>query len=561
MLTRLSRVLLGASCILGMAVFTTHPVSAQQIPGVETNPRLPEAAQPPGKSLPGVTVPGPGGAAPAGADKLKITLNSLTFDGATVYDDATLKGFYGDLLGKQITLAEVFAVAEALQKRYRADGYVLSRVLVPAQKAAGGNFRIRVIEGSVKQIKIEGAEGKLKEIAEGLLAPIILQKPARLREIERGLLSLNDLPGVTASGVLSANNAETGASDLIVKVKLKKQDEFYIVNNRGSRFTGPARFTLGYRLNSLLQAGDVAEIIGMSTSQPSEQKFIQAGYDFLLRDDGMRLAVNASHSPSEPGFTLDPLNVRSFSTRGSVTLSYPFVRSRLKNISGSIGFDASESRTDAAGTGLTRDRLRVIQAVGSYDAADTHNGRNAVSLILRQGLPVFGATEKGQSFASRTDGDGEFSKFTVEASRNQALSPGLTFLARVSGQYSFDALLADEEFRLGGETYGRGYNPSELAGDHGLASMLELRKDGTSNHFPFKAYQMYAFHDAGIVWNIDPTAKGHASLASAGVGIRTQLYPGVVGNLELARPLTRSLSTGEEGRKTGRVFFQLSANF
>jgi len=172
---------------------------------------------------------------------------------------------------------------------------------------------------------------------------------------------------------------------------------------------------------------------------------------------------------------------------------------------------------------------------------------------------------------SRRNGKYNFSKVNLEYSRLQYLSfitPGLNILGSVIGQYAFSQLLSDEEFGVGGDEFGRVYDPSELTGDHGLAGKLELQWGQNTAFEDFEAltgYQLYVFYDLGAVWQIDSRAKAltssRQSLASVGMGVRFNLWDNVSGLVEVATPLTRDVAARGADGDEARVFFNVGARF
>ena len=52
---------------------------------------------------------------------------------------------------------------------------------------------------------------------------------------------------------------------------------------------------------------------------------------------------------------------------------------------------------------------------------------------------------------------------------------------------------------------------------------------------------------------------GRATLTSAGGGVRLNPIDGLIGSLEVAKPLNRNVA--EEGNQDARVFFSLTAQF
>jgi hemolysin activation/secretion protein len=150
------------------------------------------------------------------------------------------------------------------------------------------------------------------------------------------------------------------------------------------------------------------------------------------------------------------------------------------------------------------------------------------------------------------------------ASRLQSLFWRLSLLGYVTGQYSFNPLLASEQFAYGGSQLGRGYDPAAIIGDHGVGGTLELRLDTPLTGRLLQSVQPYIFYDGGRTWNIKtvigvPTRQ---SATSAGIGIRFAINTVISGNLMLAQPLTTKIATEEiinGNSKAPRGFFSFVA--
>jgi hemolysin activation/secretion protein len=126
-------------------------------------------------------------------------------------------------------------------------------------------------------------------------------------------------------------------------------------------------------------------------------------------------------------------------------------------------------------------------------------------------------------------------------------------LAAVNAQHAFDTLLAPELFAFGGDTFGRGYDASELAGDSGEAFKLELRYAGVLPEARLSGYSIYGFYDAGRVRRLDPVNESrteHATAAGLGLRMTGTRWQGQV---EYAIPLDHDVAA--EGNRDARFFF------
>jgi hemolysin activation/secretion protein len=125
----------------------------------------------------------------------------------------------------------------------------------------------------------------------------------------------------------------------------------------------------------------------------------------------------------------------------------------------------------------------------------------------------------------------------------------------LTGQYAFNLLPSSEEFSVGGELFGRAYDAGEIVGSSGFAGKLELRYGGTTA-WPFlRKYTLYGLYEGGKVWRVREPLFDR-SLASAGLGVRTDFAKGLAGYLEVNRPLTKVVL--QEQNKDDRVFAGIS---
>ena len=89
-------------------------------------------------------------------------------------------------------------IAARITARYSEDGYLLSKAVVPAQEVELGVLRIRVIEGHLENIIFEGRVDGPTALLETYARKITESQPLRSDVLERYILLMNDLPGLSA---------------------------------------------------------------------------------------------------------------------------------------------------------------------------------------------------------------------------------------------------------------------------------------------------------------------------------------------------------------------------
>ena len=497
---------------------------------------------------------------PAKAKKIRFTLTGLVVEGSTVYDDKHFLPFYEKHLGKEVSLALIYDVAATISAEYRNDGYILSRAVVPPQRIRNGVVHLRTIEGFIHTVFIEGDILGPERLLKAYADKISQSRPLRSGTLERYLLLAGDLPGVTAKGVLTPSPEVTGASDLVVILSHAKADGFVSLDNRGSRFVGPHEIGIGTNLNSTFGFYERFGIRFIGATQTDELKLYEATFDEPLGTEGTKLSLTYSRTLSEPGFTLKPLNVDSTNTTVRAALSHPFIRSRGENLTLRANFTYRNSTTNVLSSKLSEDRIRSAGLEMTYDFVDRFRGVNLIDLKFSRGLDILNETTSGSADLTRALGKSDFTKVTTELSRLQRLFGNFTVLAIATGQWAADEMLASEEFGAGGARFGRAYDASEITGDHGAAGLLELQYGRSIQHSLFQSFQLYGFYDFGATWRKTPGANEprRQTLASAGFGLRYNLTRAISGYVEVAQPLTRSVST--EGDDP-RAFFSLAMRF
>ncbi len=511
-----------------------------------------------------ISAQGAAAAAPAGADKVTLTLKEISIEGASVYSEAQLQSVYGDKLNTQITLADVYNIAAQLTAKYRNDGYILTQVVIPPQTIDGGKVQMRVVEGFVDKVTVQGGMGMDTGFLNGFAEKINASKPLNAKTLERYILLINDLPGISGRAVLSPSPNVVGASDVTIIVERKPYDAFFQLDNRGSRYLGPLQMNAGARLNNMLgfYEGLSVQFVTAPDGWPDrEMDYGAVSWSQPINHEGTRVSVGYSITSTEPGYTLSPFEIEGLARAANIEVMHPFIRSRQQNLYTTLRFNyLNTERDDNLGLGKTEDRLRVLRLAGTYQFTDGFLGLNTVNGEISKGIDVLNMKDKDSLNPTRARGEPEFFKATMEISRVQRVTNTVELFGSVQGQKSAHNLLASEEFGVGGISYGSAYNSSEITGEDGLAGRLELRLNNPVRT-PAQFTQVYGFYDIGKVWDRDNTIvrDRQRSIASAGMGLRVNMNENLAGTVELAVPLTRRVETEDD--KDARLFGSLTARF
>ena len=211
-----SRVALVAA--LALVSLMTAAARAQVVPPSEQPGRERERfIQPPAaQAQPGgpvVTLPST--VAPKGAEKVFLLVRGVKITGSTVYQPKDFAPLYRGWVGRRVSLAAVYALAQEITTKYGNDGYVLSRAVVPPQQLnqSGAIVHIEIVEGYIDKVAWPPQLSRYHDFFTDYAAKITAQRPVNIRTIERYLLLAGDLPGLKFKTSLRAVQTEPRRRD------------------------------------------------------------------------------------------------------------------------------------------------------------------------------------------------------------------------------------------------------------------------------------------------------------------------------------------------------------
>lgn len=492
---------------------------------------------------------------PAGAESLSFRLVAIDLMGNQALSTKQFEPLWAEWVGKEIQLSRVFEIAARISAAYRDAGYVLSQAMVPQQQIVqdGGRVRIRVAEGYISRITF-ASNFAGKERVEAMLRPILLERPLTLRTLERRLLLLNDLPGLSARASLRTGE-EANAADMELVVERDLNAFSLSVHNRTNAAVGPTRLEAFAERRAALGNFD-RHVLRWVGSGNERLNLLAYSGDAPMGYSGTQVQWSASASRSKPSsgevFKLD-----TRSENLSLGISHPLVRSRDTNLGLRASLSGYNGSSDLAqGIRLSEERLRLFRVGLTADQTDRLGGINLLDVEFAKGLTGLGASKEGDPLVA-AGRNPQFSKSTLYLARLQSLFGDVTLLLAGTAQASSDLLPSSEQFGLGGDVFLRAYDPSELLGDKGSAGKLELRFDRSLGRV---AGTFYAYYDEGSVRlsNFDGSVT-RDSASAVGLGLRLSAPGGIKGYIEIAKP--RNRPTARNRDDSARGFAGLGIDF
>lgn len=504
---------------------------------------------------------------PDGSDGFVLT--AVRWIGVTAFSEEELDAIAEDYLGRTVNLEVLNHLAARITAYYRKQGYFLSRALIPEQEVDGGVVSVQIVEGYISQVILEDPDGLLDKrfsfVTKRILNRIGSLSPLHGPTLERYMLLLNDGAGVTVRSIMATDPSAKQGGAVALTLRAVRQDSSLSLgaNNHGSRYVGPWQFENTYGMGGLLAPRDS---LGLSTTIAHPLKEVQYGaisYSIPLHEDGLRMQTNLSYSNSEPGSTLRALEAESDSFFFEAGVTYPWLLSRREQLDVGGKFVVRNSATEFLDTELIDDKVRSVVFSAQYARYGDYQGTTQLNFSLHKGLDVLGSRATGEARLSRAQGRSDFVKVKANLTRQQTLSKDFTLIGTVKGQYAPHPLLSSEEFGYGGADFGRAYDPSEITGDKGVVTSLELRHTGVKPPNCLYVLSPFVFYDLGKVWNHDFGVEP-VSAASAGLGTYYSFLPKypLSGALSLAYPLTKPVDHPDMGGEDGpRVLFEVKLTF
>ncbi|MBR0844978.1 ShlB/FhaC/HecB family hemolysin secretion/activation protein [Bradyrhizobium liaoningense] len=509
---------------------------------------------------PPVKLPTVGQLGTGGDTRPQFVLRGINVIGAHAVSRDRIAAVYQSFLGRKVSQADLAAIAGAISDLYREAGFHLSRAIVPPQDIADGQVRIQVIEGAIVQAELKG-DGAEQFGVKPMLGPVLAEQPSCLATLERQLFLINGRPGVRITDTaLEEIGGATGRFRLTVYLKTWHVFSSFGLDNLGSSSVGPWQTYATGAFNSYFTPGDTLAVnLSTIANDPRELGFARLSYDAPVGVDGVRLGASVMYSAVRPGdsrrLDSDITTTEAFEVRASTV---PFMSQSSALTLTLAGTFSNVSEHDLYGPWYN-DHIRTASLTADYRLQDRFGGTNLATLTYRQGLDVFGASHFDDGLLSRDGASSNFSVLNVWFTRYQALNDTWSLKLSAASQTASRPLFISQQFYLGGAAFGRGYGAAEISGDNGLAGSLELRFDQKLNFRYWTGYQLYAFGDAGAVWNDGYRLSDGLSLTSAGAGVRFFLPEDFQADLGVAVPLSYRAPDNE--RRSPRFLFTLSSPF
>ena len=481
----------------------------------------------------------------------KVPITDIQVVGSSVFSAQELEPVVAPYEGQDLGLRELRQVADDVTRLYLERGYITSRAVLSEQSIVDGKVQIRVVEGSLEDIQVEGTRRLANYVRDRV--NLANKTPLNQSDLESQLQLLRADPLVDR--IEASLRAGTGEGQSLLIVRVLESPWFSgraVFDTNSPPSVGVARMGVETNFNNLLGLGDRLSTSAFRSTAGGSNTY---SFNYSLPLNAMNGTLQARYLPSTFAL-IDPelqaLDVRGSSDTYELTYRQPLIRKPNEELALSAGFRYREGETLVSDVVIDSTQTSVFQFGQDYLKRD-RKGAWGLRSQFNLGTGLFDATDRADGEA-----DGQFFSWLGQIQRAQVINRNNLLLLQGSLQASPDSLLGADQFIIGGATSVRGYSQNARFGDNGFRASIENRTTVLRNEDGSPATQIAPFVDTAAVWNNNGNTSEQRWLLGTGVGVITNLLENVQARLDVGVPL---IKVDEPGDSDQSVFLYFSMDY
>ena len=494
----------------------------------------------------------------AAAQDDTFNIKSFAVSGNTILSADVILRLVTPFTGEKRVYGDVQKALEALEGAYRIRGFSAVQVFVPEQTLDTGTVKLTVIEAKIASVKLEG---HAFNDAANIRAALPALKPGmtpNARDIAANVRVANENPARQVDVVLGAGDKEDEVNATVTVSDSRPLKFTANVDNTGSAATGLHRLALGFQHANLFNADHVLTgAYTTSVEKPSQVDIYSVSYRVpLYRFDGSIDALYAKSSVSSgtTSTVAGPLNFTGtgnifglrfnqyLGRRGEYThqITYAFDYKAFENACtlGTFG---------AAGCGPAAFPVTVHPFSVTYGGGWAGLGRQTSFSATAAANWGWGSNGMDSNFkavrpaaagAAQGGANSNFTVYKASLSHAEVLPGDIQLRGSLAGQWTPQALIAQEHFGLAGSSAVRGFQEREFARDRGVFANLELYGPDWGDKLLAGAnLRMLVFYDLarGYNFRLPGDTDQRLAIASAGFGVRLNIGKALTLRADYAR--------------------------
>lgn len=494
------------------------PTAPPLKPGIVTPPKLHEKQSTQGQS----------------SNEQKIVeLDAIILEGNTVFPSEELNALTKSYLYKPVSIDELEELRRAITYYYINKGYITSGATFPPNPIEGKTLRIKIVEGKLGEVRVNGHGWLRQSYIENRLIPRknnplnmnLLQDQFRLLLTDPLFERLNGrlIPG-----------SDRGASILDLEVTRARPYQLSAISdNYRAPSVGGIALGANAWIRNLTRQGDLIDFTFLTSAPTGGDAYQYSGTWMVpISDYGTRAyfsANNANVSIIEEPLTNINIKSDSFAVEGG--LNQLLIDNLQRRLSVGAGISFKDNETSLLGRSFSfipglpdgKNQISTVRINQEY-IERWEKFALAFRSTFSVGVDAFGSTIQknhlkpdSEYFAWLGQTQGIWNLLQIKSD----------FVFRGAVQISDDPLLPLERMAVGGRHTVRGYRQNQLVRDNGYAASTELHFHLIGDAQAKFRFDLVPFFDFGAGWNNNDSTLAKQTtqhIYAAGIGFQFRVH-------------------------------------
>lgn len=450
--------------------------------------------------------------------QLRFFCKAIRLSGNHVFSTDELQQLTAAYTNRDISNQELQQLRYDLSRYYADRGYINSGAVIPDQSTQSGIIEIRIIEGTLVQIDLEGQQHFQESYLKDRIT-LNASEPLQIQQLQENLQLLLENPLIERINANLQPGPQAGTA--ILKTLLKEKIPYQL----GVNFDNQIAPSIGGYQGTTYAAH--RNLTGHGDAFSAQGRFAEGltgyGLDYWLPVNRYDTTVHAWYSHYDSTIVEQPFNqidVTSNSESYGVSLTQPFYRKPGQSLLGIVTIERRRSNTFLLGVPFSfspgvqngESSVTVIRIGQEWLSRSTEQVL-ALRSVFNVGINALDATINPHA------PDGRFFSWLGQLQWARHVGLGQV-IWRTDVQLADDPLLPLEKFQIGGANSVRGYRENQLVRDWGFTSALEYRHPLFNETLSANKFFIAPFADVGGAWNADNNILIKQDLlASVGLGI------------------------------------------
>lgn len=462
-------------------------------------------------------------------DKEKnLNLYRIDFSPSDILPDEFFDEIKKEYEGKQISVEDIYSILNKVNNEYMIKGYIAAKAFLQEQDVSGGVLFISLVEGKVKEMKIENNKHTSRKYIE---RTIHFQgyEIVDVNKMQEDVLKFNAGNDAKARISLEPGPVYGTTNVNVIMDEPQTVSAAAFVDNAGQEETGLIRYG-GYLVaRSLTKYRDILNIGGLMTEAGGSHSLF-GSYEIPEPFLGTRVGIGADYSDTEiTSGLLQTLNVKGDFYDVYLYSKKPF------NVK-------PTTVSNFTFTAATKRGSNYISSIKTQDTKADSLSASVDNLLLFNGGYLFNYVSITNGL-TLIEGNAYFMRYAYQGNLYKTLLENIGLDFKLKAQYADGTTVpSGNKMQIGGVNTVRGYREGMLSANSGINAMTELQYDCSKFLFPkvLDYTKFFIFFDYGYIF---PDSKENIpdnyrkDIYSTGLGVRFCLLKHLECNLTVGRTL------------------------